>query len=103
MKKSLFTFLTAILFTCGSSFLISCGEQSNETKVQDTEVHDQDLTNDDGSDDHIAHNYQCPMLCEGDKTYDKPGICPECKMDLEEINREEEHEHHDHDGEAHTH
>lgn len=28
--------------------------------------------------------YQCPMECEGNKTYDKPGTCPVCEMDLEE-------------------
>ncbi len=27
--------------------------------------------------------YYCPMLCEGDKKYDKPGDCPKCGMDLE--------------------
>ncbi|TCK83657.1 heavy metal translocating P-type ATPase [Albibacterium bauzanense] len=26
--------------------------------------------------------YYCPMHCEGDKTYDKPGNCPVCGMDL---------------------
>ncbi|MCK0124329.1 SCO family protein [Gelidibacter sp. F2691] len=26
--------------------------------------------------------YYCPMECEGDKTYDAPGSCPVCKMDL---------------------
>ena len=26
--------------------------------------------------------YYCPMHCEGDKTYDKPGSCPVCGMDL---------------------
>lgn len=26
--------------------------------------------------------YYCPMLCEGDKVYDKPGDCPVCGMDL---------------------
>lgn len=26
--------------------------------------------------------YACPMLCEGDKTYDKPGHCPVCGMNL---------------------
>ena len=25
--------------------------------------------------------YQCPMKCEGEKTYAKPGKCPVCKMD----------------------
>ncbi|HEY9170586.1 MAG TPA: heavy metal-binding domain-containing protein [Lutibacter sp.] len=26
--------------------------------------------------------FACPMQCEGEKTYDKPGSCPKCKMDL---------------------
>ncbi|MBI0398041.1 copper-transporting P-type ATPase [Cyclobacterium marinum] len=26
--------------------------------------------------------YYCPMLCEGNKKYDKPGDCPKCGMDL---------------------
>lgn len=26
--------------------------------------------------------YQCPMDCEDGKTYDKPGKCPVCEMDL---------------------
>ncbi len=26
--------------------------------------------------------YYCPMHCEGDKTYDKPGNCPVCGMHL---------------------
>lgn len=29
--------------------------------------------------------YQCPMQCEGEKTYDQPGTCPVCGMDLEKI------------------
>jgi P-type Cu+ transporter len=29
--------------------------------------------------------YYCPMHCEGDKTYDKPGSCPVCGMDLVEM------------------
>ncbi len=39
----------------------------------------------DGSKKHINHStsgYYCPMQCEGDKTYDKPGDCPVCGMDL---------------------
>lgn len=38
------------------------------------------------ADDHSGHAhaavYYCTMKCEGDKTYDKPGKCPDCKMDL---------------------
>lgn len=29
--------------------------------------------------------YQCPMKCEGEKTYDKPGRCPVCKMYLQPV------------------
>jgi len=28
--------------------------------------------------------FYCPMRCEGDKSYDKPGDCPVCGMDLVE-------------------
>ena len=34
-----------------------------------------------------AQVYQCPMQCEGDKTYDKPGSCPVCNMDLKAIEK----------------
>lgn len=29
--------------------------------------------------------YYCPMHCEGDKVYDKPGNCPVCGMNLEKV------------------
>lgn len=32
--------------------------------------------------------YQCPMHCEGDKTYDEAGSCPVCKMDLAVVENE---------------
>ncbi|VTQ02484.1 Copper-transporting P-type ATPase [Sphingobacterium daejeonense] len=32
-----------------------------------------------------AGKYYCPMMCEGDKVYDKPGSCPVCGMNLEKI------------------
>ena len=31
-----------------------------------------------------GHIFYCPMHCEGDKTYDHPGDCPVCGMDLVE-------------------
>ncbi len=37
------------------------------------------------SNNNVAANeawYQCPMKCEGDKMYNKPGNCPECNMKL---------------------
>ncbi len=30
--------------------------------------------------------YQCPMKCEGDKTYSEPGKCPVCGMYLAPVN-----------------
>src|SRR3546814_15423163 len=32
--------------------------------------------------ENAGDTYYCPMHCEGDKTYDKPGNCPVCGMDL---------------------
>lgn len=37
------------------------------------------------SDDQSGSKYYCPMHCEGDKTYDKPGQCPVCGMNLEKL------------------
>ncbi|MEO7292770.1 MAG: heavy metal translocating P-type ATPase, partial [Ginsengibacter sp.] len=34
------------------------------------------------SNDESGDKYYCPMHCEGDKTYDKPGDCPVCGMHL---------------------
>jgi hypothetical protein len=33
----------------------------------------------------LSHRYQCPMKCEGDKTYNQPGNCPVCNMKLAAI------------------
>ena len=34
------------------------------------------------SSDNAPGKYYCPMHCEGEKVYDKPGDCPVCGMDL---------------------
>ena len=39
--------------------------------------------------------YQCPMKCEGDKTYHEPGACPVCNMDLKEVKKGDSDEDHD--------
>ncbi len=31
--------------------------------------------------------YQCPMKCEGTKTYAKKGKCPACTMDLKVVKK----------------
>ncbi|MEI6059662.1 MAG: heavy metal-binding domain-containing protein [Bacteroidota bacterium] len=33
--------------------------------------------------------YQCPMNCEGNKTYPQPGICPVCNMQLVRVGQDE--------------
>ncbi|RXJ50075.1 SCO family protein [Gelidibacter gilvus] len=38
--------------------------------------------NDSSKSSEEAIAYYCPMECEGAKTYDEPGSCPVCKMDL---------------------
>lgn len=46
-----------------------------------------DRSSSDGSKSKHAEEkvlYQCPMDCESGKTYDKPGECPVCEMDLEQ-------------------
>lgn len=48
-----------------------------------------------------ASTYACPMKCEGDKTYDAPGSCPVCKMDLVPV-EDHDHEHGDEKEEADT-
>ena len=45
----------------------------------------------------IAGLYQCPMDCENGKTYEEPGKCPECKMDLKLKEDGDDHEGHDHE------
>ncbi len=32
-----------------------------------------------------SKKYECPMKCEGDKTYSKAGKCPVCNMNLKEV------------------
>lgn len=42
----------------------------------------QSCNSDKKSKDNTVEVYQCPMQCEGDKTYEERGSCPICKMDL---------------------
>ena len=48
------------------------------------------------SDSITGGKYYCPMYCEGDKTYDKPGRCPVCGMYLKEVVVVDEHNHKEH-------
>ncbi len=74
MKKSILIFVFALGF--GVVSLTSCNNNQNtkQTKTEKTVK-------------TAEAEYQCPMHCEGDKTYDKPGNCPVCGMKLEKINK----------------
>ena len=43
----------------------------------------QQVSNGDGE------KYYCPMHCEGEKAYDKPGNCPVCGMNLKKVSSDE--------------
>ncbi len=74
MKKSILILSFAVMAMAGIS-LTSC---SNSEKPSD----------DSATTEQVAEaKYQCPMKCEGDKTYDKPGKCPKCGMDLKEVEK----------------
>lgn len=66
MKK-----ITLLLFSA-ISILASCNDSGSSTKTSDS-----------ASTENHQHSYRCPMNCEKGKTYDKPGKCPVCGMNLE--------------------
>lgn len=84
MKKLILVF--AIIFTV-SLTLNACKSEKKEDKTEQKSSDEKE---------EIAHaTYQCPMKCEQDKTYEKEGTCPVCKMKLRKISEE------DKDGENH--
>ena len=50
--------------------------------------------------DMAMATYQCPMDCEKGKTYDEPGQCPVCKMDIKEVDSDNDTEDHDHEDDS---
>lgn len=41
------------------------------------------------SKDQQEARFQCPMNCEGNKTYNQPGECPVCNMQLLMVGQDE--------------
>ncbi len=89
MKKQLISFFFTLVVLV---FITSCGNKHNaqQSEPAAAEKSGVDTTS---TSQQIAATYQCPMKCEGEKTYDKPGKCPKCKMDLEDIAGHEGHDH----------
>lgn len=40
---------------------------------------------------YAPKEYTCPMTCEDEKTYDKPGECPKCGMKLQDVKSHMDH------------
>ena len=79
MKKQI---IKAALLLTVITFMASCGTNSSESKKENTATEQTENA-----------KYQCPMKCEGEKTYDKPGQCPVCNMDLEKVEEKHDHSH----------
>ena len=75
MKKLMLGLALIAAFT-----VVSC--KNENTKVENSE-------------EVAVAEYQCPMKCEGDKTYtDKDTKCPVCGMGLKEVEHNDDHSKH---------
>ncbi len=72
MKKLIIPLCIAAMFA-----IVACNNSSSTDKKVDGQMQSA------GDSSKIAVVYQCPMDCEKGKTYDQPGQCPVCGMDLE--------------------
>lgn len=76
---------------------VACNETPKPAAATDTTTTPAEQT---------ATVYACPMKCEGEKTYEQPGTCPVCKMDLvatSEMEEEHDHPHNGDDDHGHHH
>ncbi|MBW8050466.1 MAG: hypothetical protein FVQ77_09035 [Cytophagales bacterium] len=83
MKKTMLILGTAGAFALAAMLISGCEQQHKGDATHEHhegEVHEQ-----------VA--YQCPMKCEGDKTYEEKGTCPVCKMELAKVEEHSEGEH----------
>jgi len=91
MKK-----LILMLSVCLTFAMVSCKETDKKMDT-DAVMHEEHAA--DKADMAMNAEYQCPMDCEDGKTYDAPGACSVCAMDLKKLEKEGEHTHED--GETH--
>lgn len=79
--------LQEALKTSGGNYSISLPDNGTNEPVHEHHKHHADHTATVDKSKPTAKGsgvFYCPMHCEGDKTYDKPGDCPVCGMDLVE-------------------
>ena len=71
--------------------LVSCADSKKVDHDKDSESSKEHVEQNQGEEvkDHGYETamaaYQCPMKCEGEKSYQEEGSCPVCKMDLKKI------------------
>lgn len=90
MKKVSKIVMSLILFIF---VFTACNNVKNDTETKDIVNEKNELSKEDQTKEHdhdygyemAMGAYQCPMKCEGDKTYAEEGNCPECKMDLKKV------------------
>lgn len=86
MKK--FTFAFAFLLSISLAFTACNDSQKKDAKKMEKEIKKETKKIEkEVKKDLAMHDYQCPMKCEGDKVYHKPGKCPKCSMDLKEVKK----------------
>jgi Heavy metal binding domain len=69
--KKLFN-ITILAFALIGFTVFSCTTSSNNSKAAESEK---------------KVVYQCPMDCELGKTYEKPGKCPVCEMEMDKLEK----------------
>ena len=94
----------AVVLTLGFT-VTSCKSDQKEAKevekeVVEKEVVEKEVVEKEENKELAIVTYHCSMDCEKGKTYNKPGQCPVCKMDLKEKEAEGETDAHDHEGET---
>ena len=85
--------IIALLVTLST---ISLGCKENKSGEAQTENQAEEHMAADKADIAMNDVYQCPMDCEDGKTYEEPGSCPVCAMDLKKVEKDA-----DEDGGAH--
>ena len=91
MKKLMFLLVAVFALTVVT---ISCKETKKESENADAQVEEAVEAVEEVVEEKMAAAvYACPMDCEEGKTYSEAGTCPECKMDLKEVQAEVEMEH----------
>ncbi len=85
MKRIVLTVGIAMLFVLGSATFIGCENENhheNHNEHAEGEEHHEEMNEHEEEGEQAM--YQCPMKCEGDKTYKENVPCPKCGMDLVE-------------------